>query len=190
MTWRLPEAIIFSVNTIFFLAYTSASPVTEVKQKWPLFLLLAIMIMLFFFAWWLDSRRRKKEKEFLRNILAVKEKRDNKRLPLTAACSMHITLTDPESFGWRCQVIDLSASGLAVEPDFPLRRLPLQKPWNNVLLQTSWTNVVIRTIQPVRFEHQAGKRLLGLRITAIDDDQELLWLNLVESVKESGHDRY
>lgn len=162
------------------------SPGSPAKLQWPLLLLLLFMVLLFVLAYWLDTRRRKKEKDFFRAVLAVREKRDTSRLILPPSCSVQVTLTDPVSFGWRCRVLDLSPAGLAVEPDFPLRRLPLQQPWHNVLLQTSWTTVVIRTIEPVRFEHRAGRRLLGLKIAAIDDDQRLLWLNLVKSIQESA----
>ena len=82
-----------------------------------------------------------------------------------------LTLTDSEYFGLKARALDISLSGFAVIPDFPLKKLPLNVSLKNVFVVTPINTVVIREMKPVRIDHQVNRRLLAYHIEKIDGDQ-------------------
>jgi hypothetical protein len=65
----------------------------------------------------------------------------------------------------------MSYSGIAVKPDFPLKKLPLNVVIKNVLVVTPINTFVVREMRTVRIDHQVDKRLLAYHIEKIDGDQ-------------------
>lgn len=138
-------------------------------------LLVAIIVITMIYR----SREKKKKEEikkkfrkFTENVqLTKKELRTVPRIAIPEAMEIVFTLTDNEYFGLTAHAVDMSLSGFAVKPDFPLKKLPMDTCLENVLAVTPVNKFVIRTIRTVRLEHHVDKRLLAFHIEKIDGDQ-------------------
>jgi len=125
------------------------------------------------------SREKKKKREIKSKFrtftesyrLSKKEMRTVPRIAIPDSMEVILTLTDNEYFGLKAYARDMSLSGFAVRPDFPLKRLPLNTRLKNVLVVTPIDTFVIRLMRSVRIDHQVDKRLLAYHIEKIDGDQ-------------------
>lgn len=115
---------------------------------------------------------KKKFKKFTENThLSKRELRTVPRIAIPDSMEIIITLTDRDYFGLKAHAVDMSLSGFAVKPDFPLKKLPQDICLENVLAVTPINSFVIGMIKNVRLEHQMDKRLLAFHIEKIDGDQ-------------------
>ena len=115
---------------------------------------------------------KKKFKRFTENHeLSRQEMRAVPRIAVPDTMEIVLTLTDSEYFGLKARAMDISLSGFAVIPDFPLKKLPLNVSLKNVFVVTPINTVVIREMKPVRIDHQVNRRLLAYHIEKIDGDQ-------------------
>lgn len=138
---------------------------------------LAVVILLITLVY--ISREKKKKKEIKRKFreftdsysLSKKELRTVPRIAIPDSMEVILTLTDKEYFGLKAHAIDMSLSGFAVKPDFPLKKLPLDTTLDNVLVATPINTFIVRTVKTIRLAHQVDKRLLAFHIEKIDGDQ-------------------
>ena len=143
--------------------------------EFTFFLVLAIIVIGMIYRF----REKKKKKEIQKKFrkftentqLSKKELRTVPRITIPDAMEILFTLTDSEYFGLKAHAVDMSLSGFAVKPEFPLKKLPLDTCLENVLVVTPINTFVIRMIRTVRLEHQMDKRLLAFHIEKIDGDQ-------------------
>jgi hypothetical protein len=125
------------------------------------------------------SREKKKKREIKNKFrkftqefqLSKKELRTVPRIAIPEPLEVILSLTDNEYFGLKAHAIDMSLSGFAVKPDFPLKKLPLNTRLKNVLVVTPINTFVIRMMRTVRIDHQVDKRLIAYHIEKIDGDQ-------------------
>ena len=82
-----------------------------------------------------------------------------------------LTLTDDEFFGFKAYALDLSFTGCAVRPEFPLKKLPLNSIIKNILVVTPINTFAIREMKTIRIDHHIQKRLMAFHILQIDEDQ-------------------
>jgi hypothetical protein len=133
------------------------------------------------------SREKNKKKEirnkfrkFTENTrLSKKELRTVPRISIPETVEIVLTLTDNEYFGLKAYAVDMSLSGFAVKPDFPLKKLPMDTYLKNVIVVTPINRFVIDMIRTVRLEHQVDKRLLAFHIEQIDGDQFEILKNFI-----------
>jgi hypothetical protein len=124
-------------------------------------------------------REKKKKREIKKKFRTFTENyrlshQDMRTVPrITVPDSMEITLklTDDKYLGLKAHAVDMSLSGFAVKPDFPLKRLPLKALLKNVLVETPINTFVVREMRTVRIDQQVNKRLLAFHIEKIDGDQ-------------------
>lgn len=146
-------------------------------SAWPLALAVLLLLALAMAGHLaMERRRRERIRRHFRRFNPPgpkpgSELRGGERLAVPAALHASVTLTDGEWFGLHGRITDISATGLGIKPDFPLKRVPLDVVLNNVLVNTPLNHFVIRQARTVRIEHQVQKRLLGLQLLAVDDDQ-------------------
>ncbi len=115
---------------------------------------------------------KKKFKRFTENYqLSKQEMRAVPRIAVPDRMEIVLTLTDSEYFGLKARAMDISLSGFAVIPDFPLKKLPLNAYIKNVLVVTPINTFVIREMKTIRIDHQVDRRLLAYHIEKIDGDQ-------------------
>lgn len=125
------------------------------------------------------SREKKKKREIRSKFkkftedyqLAKKELRTVPRIAIPDSMEIILTLTDNQNFGLKAYALDMSLSGFAVRPDFPLKKLPMNSRLKNVLVVTPISTFVIRQMRTVRIDHQVDKRLIAYHIEKIDGDQ-------------------
>ncbi len=147
--------------------------------KAGLILVLAVLVVFAVAGLLLERRRRRDVRQKFRQSRgdfahSGQEGRRSFRRVLPPGEQVWITLTEPDRLGQRAKVIDLSQSGMAIEPDFPLKLLPPGTELANVLVETPAGALVIRRARTVRLEHEIRHRRLALRIEAIDADQQSL----------------
>lgn len=68
------------------------------------------------------------------------------------------------------RVMDLSLAGLAVEPDFPLKKLPPDIELGDILVETPINRFMIEKVRAVRVEHQISKRILAFKILSVSEE--------------------
>lgn len=125
------------------------------------------------------SREKKKKKEIKRKFreftdsyrLSKKELRTVPRIAIPDSMEVILALTDKDYFGLKAHAIDMSLSGFAVRPDFPLKKLPLDTCLENVLVITPINTFIVQMVKIIRLEHHVDKRLLAFHIERIDGDQ-------------------
>lgn len=138
---------------------------------------LAVVIILIALVYLSREKKRKREvkkkfRKFTENYqLSQQDMRTVPRITIPDPMEITLTLTDNEFFGLKAHAIDMSLSGFAVKPDFPLKRLPLNTHLKNVLVVTPINTFVVREMRTVRIDHQVDKRLMAYHIEKIDGDQ-------------------
>lgn len=138
---------------------------------------LAVVIILIALFYLSREKKRKREiKEKFRKFtesyrLSHQDMRTVPRITVPDAMEITLKLTDDKYLGLKAHVIDMSLSGFAVKPDFPLKRLPLNTLLENVLVVTPINTFVVREMRTVRIDHQVDKRLMAFHIEKIDGDQ-------------------
>jgi hypothetical protein len=138
---------------------------------------LAVVIILIALVYLSREKKRKREvkkkfRKFTENYqLSQQDMRTVPRITIPDSMEITLTLTDNEFFGLKAHAIDMSLSGFAVKPDFPLKRLPLNTLLKNVLVVTPINTFVVREMRTVRIDHQVDKRLMAYHIEKVDGDQ-------------------
>ncbi len=166
------------VTTLFLLTDGDAGAGRGRLLFYVILLVLLIMAVLVVHTL-LERRRRRRMRSRFRNYSRGRqlnadpaaEQRQVPRLSIPPSIDVLLTLTDRNFFGYTARALDISASGLAILPAFPLKRIALNEAVHNVLVQTPVNNFIIREARLIRVEHQVQKRLLALSIVAMDDDQ-------------------
>ena len=152
-------------------------------RKAPLSLLavvavtLAVLALLGMAGRWLERRRQRDMRQKFRHGRpgfhdSRGEGRHVPRRVLPANLPVWITLTEPDRLGQKARVLDLSAGGMAIEPDFPLKMLPPGTELASVLFEAPTASLVIRRARTVRLEHEIKHRRLALQIVEIEADQQ------------------
>lgn len=143
--------------------------------EFTVFLAVVIILIILIHASREKKRRRElktKFKKFSETYrLSHQEMRAVPRISVPESMEIVLTLTDNEYFGLKACALDMSLSGIAVKPDFPLKKLPLNISIQNVLVVTPINTFVVRKMKTVRIDHQVDKRLLAYHIEKIDPDQ-------------------
>ncbi len=68
-------------------------------------------------------------------------------------------------------IIDISLSGFAVCPSFPLKKLALKTRVGPVEIDTPDKAITVKTAEVIRIEHKLNKRLLAFKIRDIENQQ-------------------
>jgi hypothetical protein len=138
---------------------------------------LAVVIILIILVHVSREKKRKREiktkfKKFTETYrLSHQEMRAVPRVAVPESMEIILTMTDNEYFGLKACALDVSLSGIAVKPDFPLKKLPLDIIVKNVLVVTPINTFVVREMRTIRIDHQVDKRLMAYHIEKIDPDQ-------------------
>jgi hypothetical protein len=141
-------------------------------------LALILLILAIIFIYSLSEKKRKKKiKEKFRkytesHALSGKNLRLFSRLIAPLDLDLQLTFTEPPFFGMKAQITDISLAGMALLPDFPLKKMPLDTVTHNVLVNTPINHFVLKAVRVIRIEHQPHKRLLAIHIDEIDSDQQ------------------
>lgn len=159
------------------------------------YIFIIFLILLFFgiicIIFWAYSAEKKKREKFRDSFKSFSEKKKIKqedlrsvpRINLPNLLNISLTLTDEPYFGLKAIAIDISETGFSVQPDFPLRKLPVNAILNNILVKTPINNFVIDKIKTIRYEHEIKKRLLAFEILSIDENQKnklLIFMNYLD----------
>lgn len=140
-------------------------------------IVLAMAILLITLYYIIREKKKKKElkrkfKKYTENYrLSREELRTVPRVTIPADMEITLTLTDNAYFGLKARALNMSLSGFAVRPDFPLKKLPINVVLKNVLVVTPINTFVIREMRTIRIDHQVDKRLLAYHIEKVDGDQ-------------------
>jgi hypothetical protein len=138
---------------------------------------LAIVIVLITFIYIFQEKKKKKKikkkfKKFTENHrLSKKDMRTVPRISIPESMEVILTLTDNDYVGLKAHTLDMSLTGLAVKPDFPLKKLPLNMIIKNTRVSTPINSFTIREMKAIRIDHQVNKRLIAFHIEKIDGDQ-------------------
>lgn len=139
--------------------------------------ILAVAIVLITLYYIIREKKKKTEikrkfKKYTENYrLSREELRTVPRVTIPPGMEISLTLTDSAYFGLKARALNMSLSGFAVRPDFPLKKLPINVVLKNVLVVTPINTFVVREMRTVRIDHQVDKRLLAYHIDKIDGDQ-------------------
>jgi hypothetical protein len=82
-----------------------------------------------------------------------------------------LTITGNDYFGLTAHTLDMSLTGFAVKPDFPLKKLPLNMIIKNAKVVTPINTFVIREMKAIRIDDRMDKRLIAFHIEKIDGEQ-------------------
>jgi hypothetical protein len=167
-------------------------PAMSSRHKGILFALMIFLLLVLLVAacyWVAESRRKSKFRQrFHRaaenSATPATEHRRTRRLAIPAALAVSLSFTEGEYFGLTGRVVDIGTQGFGLRPDFPLKRLPLHITVNNVLVSTPINTFMVKEARTVRIEHIPSKRLLGLEVVAMAEDQQLEMNRFMAYVKE------
>ncbi len=138
---------------------------------------LALSIILIAIVYIFQEKKKKKRikrkfKQFTENHkLSREEMRTVPRISIPEAMDIILTLTDNDYFGLKAHTLNMSLTGFAVKPNFPLKKLPLNMIIKNAEVVTPINTFVIREMKAIRINHQVDKRLIAFHIEKIDGDQ-------------------
>ncbi len=133
--------------------------------------LFATIIMVYLLDRWQRRRIRRIFKKFSEREGARlnKESRSVPRVSIPDSLDVLFTIGDERWKGRGGRVADLSLSGLAVEPGFPLKKLPADVELENLEVETPLNSFVLEKVRAVRVEHQLGRRVLAFKILAVSE---------------------
>ena len=131
-----------------------------------------VMVIYLIFEKKRKDKIKKEFKEFTTNFsLSDKDLRTVPRISIPESLEVIITFSYGKYEGLKSHVINMSLSGIAVRPDFSLKKIPLNATLENVLVKTPVNNFSIRELKQARTENRAGKKLMAFNIVSIDEDQ-------------------
>jgi len=131
-----------------------------------------VMVIYLIFEKKRKDKIKKEFKEFTTNFsLSDKDLRTVPRISIPESLEVIITFSCGKYEGLKSHAIDMSLSGIAVRPDFSLKKIPLNATLENVLVKTPVNNFSIRELKQARTENRAGKKLMAFNIVSIDEDQ-------------------
>jgi len=115
---------------------------------------------------------KKEFKEFTTNFsLSNKDLRTVPRISIPESLEVIITFSYGKHEGLKSYAINMSLSGIAVSPDFSLKKIPLNATLENVLVKTPVNNFIIKELKQARIESIAENKLMAFNIVSIDEDQ-------------------
>ena len=130
----------------------------------------------------LKARFRKFSKEFRST---QKEMRGAKRVSVPESLDIEFYLySDGSAFSLKGTIINLSLSGFAIIPDFPLRKLAGGEILSNVQIKTPISEYSIARVKNIRLEHDLNKRLLGFQIMDLGDQEFKMHKMLLHHLEE------
>ncbi len=138
-------------------------------------LLFSVLLLTILLVYLLDRWQRRRLKRIFRTFSEKEGSRLNResrsvpRVSIPDALDVSFTIRDERWPGRSGQVVDLSLSGLAVEPNFPLKKLPLDTEILNMEVETPLNRFVLEKVQAVRVEHQISKRVLAFKILSVSE---------------------
>ncbi len=144
----------------------------ESGHTWLIALVLVVTLLTVYF---LDRWHRKRVRRIFQSFSereGTRLNRENRSVPrvsIPAALEVGFTILDDRWRGKEGRVVDLSLSGLAVEPNFPLKKLPMEVEICNLEITTPLNRFVLEKVRAVRVEHQVSKRVLAFRILSISE---------------------
>ena len=131
-----------------------------------------VMVIYLIFEKKRKDKIKKEFKEFTTNFsLSDKDLRTVPRISIPESLEVIITFSYGKYEGLKSHVINMSLSGIAVRPDFSLKKIPLNATLENVLVKTPVNNFSIRELKQARTENRAGKKLMAFNIVSIDEEQ-------------------
>jgi hypothetical protein len=137
------------------------------------FLLLVLILLLFYFIYERRKKSRIKEefKRFYHKVhLSEREMRGAKRISLPEALEVTIAFTDPAGTPLRKGIVsNISLSGLAFKPRFPIRKLAPEQVITDVEIHTPVMEYRMARAEIIRFEQSISRRLLAIKIIEIND---------------------
>ncbi len=79
---------------------------------------------------------------------------------------------------------NISLSGFAINPEFPLKKIPTGTELEDVMVKNPVETYKIKTIKSIMLHHDINKRLLGLKILSIGDPEFETHKNLLHYLEE------
>jgi hypothetical protein len=130
----------------------------------------------------IKARFRKFSKEYKSTH---KEMRGAKRISIPESLDIEFFINSNElSTSQKGVIINLSLSGFAIIPDFPLRKLSGGEILSDIRIKTPVFEYSISRVKNIRLEHDLNKRLLGFRIVDIGDQQFKMHKMLLHHLEE------
>lgn len=115
---------------------------------------------------------KKEFKEFTTNFsLSNKDLRTVPRILIPGPLEVILTFSYGKHKELKSCAVNMSLSGIAVKPDFSLKKLPLNATLENVSVETPINNFIIKELKQVRIENKVKNKLLAFNIVNIDEDQ-------------------
>ena len=138
---------------------------------------LAVGIILIAIIYIFNEKKKKKKikskfKQYTKSHkLSREELRTVPRISIPEAMDITLTITGNDYFGLTAHTLDMSLTGFAVKPDFPLKKLPLNMIIKNAKVVTPINTFVIREMKAIRIDDRMDKRLIAFHIEKIDGEQ-------------------
>lgn len=140
------------------------------------------------FLYYLFEKKNKKKiyDNYIQHEFVTKKKnqRVSERILVPEDLDFMVTLTDPLFFSLKAKVVDISNSGLACKPNFPLKKLPVDIELNNLIMDTPDNSILIKKVKVVRLQHQPDKRILGFHILEIENEESEKLNNIALRLKD------
>jgi len=146
-------------------------------QFGPTLLIVSALVITILAVYLLDRWHRKRIKRIFKNFSereGARLNRENRSVPRVSipdSIDVTFTISDERWRGKTGRVVDLSLSGLAVEPNFPLKKLPEEVELVNLEVETPLNRFILEKVRAVRIEHQLSRRVLAFKILSVSESQ-------------------
>lgn len=147
---------------------------TETLQKFfVLFFLIILFIILYHrFEKHRTTKIRNRFRVFSQsNTLNKQDFRAVPRLAIPESLMVSISFFDSTQQEFKGILTNLSFSGFAMRPNFPLKKIFLNAVFYNVKLCTPINEIIIASISLIRINHYLGRRLIAFHIDKIKEEQ-------------------
>ncbi len=143
-----------------------------------IFLLIVIVFLLLaIFFYILEERKRRKKIEALLKkkyeepkIKVDNEKRISKRTRIPEGVEVKVEFLDESERGLNGFMLDISRGGMAIEPNFPLRRLYVDQIINSIKVSYKDIVFIIRKARVIRISHHMNQRVIAFKFLDVDNE--------------------
>lgn len=141
----------------------------------PTLLIVSVLIITIVIVYLLDRWHRRRIRRIFKTFSereAGRLNRENRSVPrvsIPESLEVRFVIHDERWPRRAGRVVDLSLSGLAVEPNFPLKKLPLDVELSCFDVETPINRFTLEKVRAVRVEHQLGRRVLAFKILSVSE---------------------
>ncbi len=155
-----------------------------------LILLIVIVVLLATIIFYIfeERKRRKKIEELLKkkyespSIKVDSEKRISRRTRVPDGIEIKVNFLDESEKGLYGFLLDISRGGIAIEPNFPLRRLYVDQVVNKINIIHEDINLIIKKAKVIRISHHMNQRLIAFKFLDVDDENREKVFKLISKI--------